>query len=243
MLTGRLSTSAQAWLADHAVGDTVLFPGAGFVELAIRAGDEVGCGVIDELTLSAPLPLPASGGVRLQLVVGAPDESGRRPLSVYSAAAHQDSEWMLHAEGVLRAGTVTPAGDLSIWPPIGATAVDVTGGYARLAQRGYEYGRAFRGLRAMWQRGDEIFAEVALPDDAAAGDDFGVHPVLLDAALHALGVAGEKDQTVLPFSWQGWRCTPRARRGRGSGSPRPGPARCRWNWPTARACRCCRCGR
>ncbi|GAB4924015.1 type I polyketide synthase [Mycobacterium avium subsp. hominissuis] len=203
VLTGRLSTSAQAWLADHAVGDTVLFPGAGFVELAIRAGDEVGCGVIDELTLSAPLPLPASGGVRLQLVVGAPDEAGRRPLSVYSAAAHQDSEWMLHAEGVLRAGTVTPAGDLSIWPPIGATAVDVTGGYARLAQRGYEYGRAFRGLRAMWQRGDEIFAEVALPDDAAAGDDFGVHPVLLDAALHALGVAGEKDQTVLPFSWQG----------------------------------------
>ncbi|WP_019305965.1 SDR family NAD(P)-dependent oxidoreductase, partial [Mycobacterium avium] len=203
VLTGRLSTSAQAWLADHAVGDTVLFPGAGFVELAIRAGDEVGCGVIDELTLSAPLPLPASGGVRLQLVVGAPDEAGRRPLSVYSAAVHQDSEWMLHAEGVLRAGTVTPAGDLSIWPPIGATAVDVTGGYARLAQRGYEYGRAFRGLRAMWQRGDEIFAEVALPDDAAAGDDFGVHPVLLDAALHVLGVAGEKDQTVLPFSWQG----------------------------------------
>ncbi|WP_406815817.1 SDR family NAD(P)-dependent oxidoreductase [Mycobacterium sp. M23085] len=204
VLTGRLSTAAQPWLADHAVGETVLFPGAGFVELAIRAGDEVGCGVLDELTLSAPLPLPAAGGVQVQLVVGAPDESGLRRLAVYSAGEHPDAEWMLHAEGLLRPGTVTPAADFSIWPPAGATAVDVTGAYARLAQRGYEYGGAFQGLRAMWQRGDEIFAEIAVPAEAGAQDaGFGVHPVLLDAALHAVGVAAEQDQTLLPFSWQG----------------------------------------
>ncbi|OBJ22743.1 type I polyketide synthase [Mycobacterium colombiense] len=204
VLTGRLSTAAHPWLADHAVGETVLFPGAGFVELAIRAGDEVGCGVIDELTLSAPLLLPAAGGVQVQLVVGAPDESGSRRLTVYSAGAEPDSEWVLHAEGLLRPGAVTPAGDFSIWPPAGASAVDVTGAYARLAQRGYDYGGAFRGLRAMWQRGDELFAEVVVPDDAGTQDGgFGVHPVLLDAALHAIGVAADQDQTVLPFSWQG----------------------------------------
>ncbi|MCK8645656.1 type I polyketide synthase [Mycobacterium colombiense] len=204
VLTGRLSTASQAWLADHAVGETVLFPGAGFVELAIRAGDEVGATVLDELTLSAPLLLPPAGGVQVQLVVGAPDEAGSRRLSVYSAGAEPDSEWTLHAEGLLRPGTVTPGADLSIWPPAGATAVDVTGAYARLAQRGYDYGGAFRGLRAMWQRGDELFAEVVVPDDAGTQDGgFGVHPVLLDAALHAIGVAAEQDQTLLPFSWQG----------------------------------------
>ena len=64
VLTGRLSPSAQGWLADHAVGGVVLFPGAGFVELAIRAGDEVGCGVVDELNLAAPLVLPAGSGDR-----------------------------------------------------------------------------------------------------------------------------------------------------------------------------------
>ncbi|OMC23834.1 polyketide synthase [Mycobacterium colombiense] len=204
VLTGRLSTAAHPWLADHAVGETVLFPGAGFVELAIRAGDEVGCEVIDELTLSAPLLLPPAGGVQVQLVVGAPDGSGSRRLAVYSAGAEPDSEWVLHAEGLLRPGAVTPAGDFSIWPPAGASAVDVTGAYARLAQRGYDYGGAFRGLRAMWQRGDELFAEVVVPDDAGTQDGgFGVHPVLLDAALHAIGVAADQDQTVLPFSWQG----------------------------------------
>ena len=59
VLTGRLSVSSQPWLADHAVAGVVLFPGAGFVELAIRAGDEVGCSVVDELMLHAPLVLPA----------------------------------------------------------------------------------------------------------------------------------------------------------------------------------------
>ncbi len=203
VLTGRLSTAAHPWLADHAVGDTVLFPGAGFVELAIRAGDEVGCGVLEELTLAAPLLLSSTDGVQIQLVVGAPGEAGHRRLSVYSSVAQPGSEWVLHAEGVLRSGAVTPAADLSIWPPLGGAAVDIDDAYARLAERGYEYGPAFRGLRAMWQRGDEIFAEVAVPEGAGSADGgFGMHPVLLDAALHAIGVAAEQTATLLPFSWQ-----------------------------------------
>ena len=63
-----------------------------------------------------------------------------------------------------------------------------------LAARGYEYGPAFQGLTAMWRRGDEVFAEVALPQDLAAGE-FGVHPVLLDAALHAVAVAADEHAT------------------------------------------------
>ena len=205
VLTGRLSTAAQPWLADHAVAGTVLFPGAGFVELAIRAGDEVGCGVIEELTLSAPLVLPVAGAVQVQVVVGAAvDASGRREVSVYSSGTQPDSEWTLHAQGSLSAGLVAPAADLSVWPPVGASVVDVAGAYERLAEQGYEYGRAFRGLRAMWQRGAELFAEIAVPDEAGLqGGGFGIHPVLLDAALHAMGVANDQSQPVLPFSWRG----------------------------------------
>ncbi|BBX61279.1 polyketide synthase [Mycobacterium saskatchewanense] len=202
VLTGRISTVAQPWLADHAVSGTVILPGAAFVEMAVRAGDEVGCAAIEELTLATPLVLPAAGSVRIQVVVG-PDESGRRDVSVYSCAAHDDSAWARHAQGTLSVAPVPPAGDLSVWPPVGASPVDVIGAYERLAERGYDYGHAFRGLRALWRRGDEVFAEVAVPDDGVQGGGFGVHPVLLDAALHALGVASEHQQTVLPFSWQG----------------------------------------
>ncbi|MEE6179161.1 type I polyketide synthase [Mycobacterium sp. 050134] len=202
VLTGRISTAAQPWLADHAVSGTAILPGAAFVELAVRAGDEVGCAAIDELTLSAPLVLPVAGSVRIQVVVG-PDESGRREVSVYSSAAQDDSVWTRHAQGTLTVGSVPAAGDLSVWPPVGAVPVDVSDAYGRLAGRGYEYGRAFRGLRALWRRGDEIFAEVAVPDDGVPSGGFAVHPVLLDAALHALGVAAGDERTLLPFAWQG----------------------------------------
>ena len=187
VLTGRLSVSGQPWLADHVVGGVVLFPGAGFVELVIRAGDEVGCGVVRELLVVAPLVLAGGGGVQVQVVVGGPGELGDRVVSVYSRGSQSGSEWVLHAQGVL--GVVEPVvsapvvAGLVVWPPEGAVAVDVSDAYARLAGRGYEYGPAFRGLRAMWRRGEEVFAEVALPEGVDLGG-FGIHPVLLDAALH-----------------------------------------------------------
>ena len=208
LLTGRLSSAAQGWLADHAVGGVVIFPGSGFVELAIRAGDEVGCTVVDELMLAAPLVIPATGSVSMQVVVGGADESGNRAVSIYSRGdAH--SGWTLHAEGVVRPGAAEAGADMSSWPPLGATPVDIDGLYDRLAARGYGYGPAFQGLTAMWRRGDEVFADVSLPDDAGVSPaGFGVHPAVLDAALHAVIVAGEADHdskngVLVPFSWQG----------------------------------------
>ncbi len=205
VLTGRLSPGVQGWLADHAVSGVSVFPGSGFVELAIRAGDEVGCSVVDELTLQAPLMLPASGSVAVQVVVGPAKESEPRSVSVFSRAGAA-SGWVCHAEGTLSSGSVVPSADLSVWPPVGAAAVDVAAGYERLAARGYGYGPAFRGLTAAWVRGDEVFAEVRLPDAAGGVGGFGVHPALLDAAMHALVMADVMaDQTpgvVLPFAWQ-----------------------------------------
>ncbi|TVS77010.1 acyltransferase domain-containing protein, partial [Mycobacterium helveticum] len=222
LLTGRLAPGVHEWLADHAVAGVPVFPGTGFVELAIRAGDEVGCPVVDELTLQAPLLLPASSdAVALQVVVGAAEDSGRRSISVFSrAGAVPGSGWVCHAEGTLSPGSVAPGADLSVWPPAGAIAVDPGDGYERLAARGYGYGPAFRGLTAAWVRGDEVFAEVALPDAAGGVNGFGVHPALLDAAMHALVVAegtapvaashttashttaSHTTEVLLPFSWQ-----------------------------------------
>ena len=203
VLTGWLSVGSQRWLVDHAVAGVVLFPGAGFVELVLRAGDEVGCGVVDELMLAVPLVLPAEGGVRVQVVVGGAGESGRRAVSVFSRG--EDGRWVLHAEGVLGVGVAQPLSDLSGWPPVGAQAVDVSDGYERLAGWGYEFGPAFRGLRALWRRGDEVFAEVAVPEgvDEVQVGGFGVPPMLLDAALQAGVLATGGAVMVLPFLWQG----------------------------------------
>ncbi len=202
VLTGRLSAATQSWLTDHAVDGVTVFPGAGFVELAIRAGDEVGCTSVDELNLQSPLLLPASGSVAVQVVVSAAEESGQRNISMFSRDT-VESAWTCHATGSLSTGPVAPATDLSVWPPEGATAVDLTDGYQRLAERGYQYGPAFQGLTALWRRGDEFFAEVTLPQAAGGVSGFGVHPVLLDAALHGAAVTHAGAGVALPFSWQG----------------------------------------
>jgi acyl transferase domain-containing protein/acyl-CoA synthetase (AMP-forming)/AMP-acid ligase II/thioesterase domain-containing protein/NADP-dependent 3-hydroxy acid dehydrogenase YdfG/acyl carrier protein len=218
LLTGRLGAQAQPWLADHAIGGTVLFPGTGFVELALRAGDEVGLDCLDELVVEAPLPLPERGGTRLQVRVGEPDGSGRAAVGVYSCpettgtanpGAEPDPAWTRHAAGFL-CGQVAAAApvDLGPWPPPDAEAVALDGVYDELADGGHGYGPAFQGLRAMWRRNGELFAEVELPGPA---DGFGIHPALLDAALHPDVVngrpAGDDPQAVLrlPFSWQGVR--------------------------------------
>ncbi|MEV6648666.1 type I polyketide synthase [Amycolatopsis sp. NPDC051371] len=200
VLTGRLSASTQPWLADHVVQGSLVFPGTAFVELAVRAGDEVGCGRLDELTLAAPLILPPEGAVRLQVVVGAL-ESEQCSLGIFSQA-EDSSEWVQHGTGRLSSSVVSPAPAVE-WPPAGATEIDVASRYDDLAAQGFDYGPVFAGLRRVWQDGDRLAAEVALPEDADASA-FGLHPALLDAALHTIGLAGPtEDKPVLPFAWSG----------------------------------------
>ncbi|MGA5824351.1 SDR family NAD(P)-dependent oxidoreductase, partial [Kitasatospora sp. NPDC094028] len=201
LFTGRLSAGSHGWLAEHVVMGAMLVPGTALVELAVRAGDEVGCDLVEELTLAAPLVLPERGGVRVQVWVGEPDASGRRALTVHARPDDADgTDWTLHATGVLGTGAVPVAFEAVVWPPAGAEAVDLTGLYEGLAEAGFGYGPAFQGLRAVWRRGGEVFAEVALPE-GADGSGFGLHPALFDACLHAFALTGP-DERGVPFAWE-----------------------------------------
>ncbi|WP_349345414.1 SDR family NAD(P)-dependent oxidoreductase [Streptomyces rapamycinicus] len=208
LLTGRLSLVSHGWLADHAVWGVVVVPGSALVELVLRAGDGVGCGWLEELTLEAPLVVPECGGVRVQLSVGAPDGVGRRVVGVFSQVEGEgEGVWTRHASGVLSVGVPVVVDGLGVWPPVGAVGVDVGGVYERLAGVGLEYGPVFQGVRAAWRRGDEVFAEVALAEEQRAeAGRFGLHPALFDAALHMAGVGPEDEEAGparLPFAWTG----------------------------------------
>ncbi len=207
VVTGLVSAHRQPWLADHAVSGTVLMAGTGLVELALRAGDEVDCPELVELVLRTPMPVPAEG-LRLHVAVAAADESGRREVSIRSAAARgKAAEWVLHATGVLAAAELAKAvAPCPVWPPV-VESIDTAELYDELAGRGYGYGPAFRGLRRAWRDADDdtvIYAEVELP--LADGDRYHLHPALLDAALHALALTGDTgDAIALPLAWTGVR--------------------------------------
>ncbi|MFT3864031.1 MAG: SDR family NAD(P)-dependent oxidoreductase [Solirubrobacterales bacterium] len=214
LFTGRISTEAHTWLADHAVMGTVLLPGTAFLELALHAGGRVGLSTVEELVLRAPLILSARGSVQIQVSLGPPEEDGRRTVAIHSrpdlgqAERDREGEWALHASGRL-APVEAPVGPMpEPWPPRDAEPLEVEGLYDRLAAAGFEYGPAFQGLTAAWRRGDEILAEVS-PADLGQRDEasFAIHPALLDAALHA-AVAAFHDldgpiAAAVPFAWEG----------------------------------------
>ncbi|WP_245985219.1 type I polyketide synthase, partial [Streptomyces tateyamensis] len=208
LFTSRLSVQSHPWLADHDTLGSVLLPGTAFVELALRAGQQAGCDLLEELTLQSPLLLPEQGGVQVQVLVGAADESGSHPVSILSRREGLDLPWTLNAAGSLAAGAPVPDFELADWPPVGAEPIEVEGAYEKLAGGGcYAYGPAFQGLQAAWRRGAEVFAEVVLPNAAEAdAGKYGLHPAALDACLHVALVddqAPGAGEIVLPFAWEG----------------------------------------
>ncbi|MFJ3778139.1 type I polyketide synthase [Streptomyces sp. NPDC090075] len=216
VFTGRLALRTHPWFADHTIAGRVLLPGAAVVDLALHAG-----GRADELTLEAPLELPAEGAVRLQVALGARDDEGRRPLTVHSRPEGADGTWTRHATGLTAdaparpddgpapaAGAVRTEAEDTVWPPPGAEPVDLTGLYDGLAADGYQYGPAFRLLTRAWRVGEEVHGEVGpLPgadDGPSAAPGHVLHPALLDAALHAVvALVPGTARLRLPFAWEG----------------------------------------
>ncbi|HEY3710251.1 MAG TPA: SDR family NAD(P)-dependent oxidoreductase [Amycolatopsis sp.] len=207
VFTSRLSTRTHPWLADHVVLGKTLLPGTAFAELAIRAGDEVGCTRIEELTLESPLVFPGQGAVQVRVSVGALTDTGSRAILIDSRpAGADDASWLRHASGSLSREAAAPPVEDAVWPPAGAEPVQVEGCYEDFAGLGFDYGPAFQGLRAVWRRDGEMFAEVILPEHVSAdAGAFGLHPALLDAALHPwlLPDAGRDGTGAVPFSWEG----------------------------------------
>ncbi|MET9777821.1 type I polyketide synthase [Streptomyces sp. NPDC006367] len=232
LLSGLLSVRDRPWLADHAVAGAVLLPGAAFVEMALYAGESAGAPVLDELVLTAPLSLSPDGTVELQVKVSGPDGTGRRTV-VFHARPHTpagDRTWRRHASGTLvpeqrpaDLGAAAAGAGGEPWLPPGAVPLHAgrpdADPYERLAGSGLGYGSAFRGLRAAWRLGAELYAEVVLPEAAGAaspqagGPEFALHPALLDAALHALALDGRVPEpggtggggVSLPFAFSGVR--------------------------------------
>jgi len=221
VVTGRFSIADAGWIADHAMGGSAVLPGAAFIDLVLAAGGLVECEAVDELIFEAPLVVPAAGAVAVQIVIdaggagnsgtaGGAGNSGTacgaepRRVRVFSRpAGDEQADWIRNASGAVSAGAEA-APDCewaATWPPQGATAVPVDGAYETLADIGHGYGPAFQGVRAVWRRDGELFAEVAAPSGVEVAG-FGVHPAMLDASLHPLLIAEPAGEMRMPFVFQ-----------------------------------------
>ncbi|UZI32662.1 type I polyketide synthase [Streptomyces sp. VB1] len=206
LLTGRISLRTHPWLADHTIGDSVLLPGTALVDLATEVSGRVGADRVEELTLAAPLVLAPDADVNLH-VETEPLEDGGWAVAIHSRTSGDDpqgpleSAWTLHASGVLTSGGTPDRPPLpEVRLPDGANAVDTRRLYADLTEGGYRYGPAFRGVTAAWRDGEDVYADLCLPDGLDT-TGYGIHPALLDAALHLLVL--DAKEMRLPFVWAG----------------------------------------
>ncbi|WP_275408855.1 type I polyketide synthase [Micromonospora qiuiae] len=222
LYTGRMSLRSQPWLYDHVVFEDVVVPGTTWVELSAWAGRQIGCHVLAEFSHESPLILPENRTVDLQLRIGAPDESGRRVVSLRCRPADEATRkpWLPLGRGVLALGDpiddqAAPS-ELLVWPPAEAEPLDAERFYQRHAELGfYIWGPSFRSLRQAWERDGDLFAEVRFPDECDAGR-FDLHPAFLDASMHALGLdqinkdltglvadtGKDSERPRIPFAWR-----------------------------------------
>ncbi len=229
LFTGSLSLQRTPWLAEHVVMGSVLVPGTTHVELALHVARAVGCDTVQELVMEEPVVLAGRERVALQVAVGAPDASGRRALTVHTRrqapqgeeppleGAPDERVWTRHVSGVLASSGVSDQDRRhaleqraawatgGVWPPPEADPVPAEELHEQMAQLGFDYGPAFLSARAVWRRGEELFAEVRLPEEHhAQARTYGLHPALLDSALQVGSLyTPQQQQMVIPFSWSG----------------------------------------
>ncbi|MGH3912316.1 MAG: type I polyketide synthase, partial [Pseudonocardiaceae bacterium] len=165
LFTGRVSMRTHPWLGECVVGGVVVLPASALMDMVIRAGDELGCPVLEELVVEAPVVV--GDGIALQVMVNACGEDGRYRAQAYSRPAHDDrASWTHHAHASL-VPPRSPAGS-----PV--TAEDV------VIEVVVEQNPAGFGIHPM-------LVEAALAGHRAQGGEVMVPVVWKDVVLHACG--------------------------------------------------------
>ncbi len=207
LLTGRLSLREHSWLSDHRVAGQNVFPGTGWLEMALVVANRAGLSLVEELTLETPLFLSSATATALRVMLEPPDDTGRRRIVMHARAEGEadDAPWTRHAQGIV--AQLGPEMRESVpTPPAVNTPIEVDKLYSRLAEQGLEYGAAFRGLTSLWRDADSIYAEVSLPASfGAERGAFKIHPALFDAAIQSVADSLELSdgQVWMPFQFGG----------------------------------------
>jgi acyl transferase domain-containing protein/NADPH:quinone reductase-like Zn-dependent oxidoreductase/acyl carrier protein len=208
--TGRISLTAEPWLADHAVWGMPLLPATGILDLLLHGATRSGCDRLEDVVLHAPLRL-TDDFVNICVRVESPDNTGQRRIGLHSRAKNPGAPWVCHAEASALGGSDTPVGtDEAPCPPELGAPIDLPKHYLALERKGYEYGPAFRKMTAA-QRVDDHTCHTQTdlaanrPDGPPSTEGFAVHPALLDAALHGalidrVGQDSDDRQLLLPYA-------------------------------------------
>lgn len=183
-----LNSSYFPYLADHCLDDTVIFPGAGYVEAGLAVHQAVNPQAVytlEGLEFHKLLAVDPKNTTIMHLRYD-PEKSEYK---VYSRAKTDDAAWELHASGRLvpGAGRPRPRVVLADLEAACEEKIDAAAYYERLGLSRFHYGPYFQTVRSIRLGPNHGFAEIRgheeLADDPAP---YIVHPTLLDATFQLL---------------------------------------------------------
>lgn len=181
------------WLQDHQLQGSIVFPGAGYVSMALHAAHSL-YGALDSVAIAdirfeRALYVSADELRTLRLTLD-PDS---HHFAIASRRSHEESaRWEQHCSGRLLLSQNRDAGavELAELQRRCATPVPAEACYAHFRRLGLEYGPAFRGIAALWQGEHEALARVEVPPEIADElGDYDVHPAVLDVCFQTLAAA------------------------------------------------------
>jgi len=213
---GELDRQQLPYLNDHRVQNSIIYPGAGYLEMALAVAAQAKApGQIEQIVFHKALPLAAEttpeAAPRFQVVLAGDTVEiySQAPTAATDSATAPEQHdqtlagWRHHASSKLaQQRTTTPASDIAL----GAVRAEFgqpqsqAECYAQFRALGLHYGPAFQAIRQLWQSKTAALAEIRLPADiAATQSDYQIHPVLLDNCLQTFlgvltGESAEQDQ-------------------------------------------------
>ncbi len=173
------------YLMDHQVQGAVVFPAAGYLELALAAASTLDRGgALEDVEILAPLVLQPGRDSRLRL-----DTAANGGFTIHGRA-EAATRWTQHMRGQLAPdlGLQPPSRDLDALRARCGRSVSPEAFYRRMEQVELSYGPAFRANRQIGLGEGEILARLELDVSLhGAVDRYRVHPALLDSAFQ-LGI-------------------------------------------------------
>lgn len=173
------------YVADHRVRGSVVFPGAGYLEMSIAVAKstfgEPWC-VLRDVRFQNALYFSGETSLRLQTSI----ENGSLQISSREEGARS---WTRHLEGILQRQTHGAADrlDREALTQRLTEVLDDTIVYPLFEDVGLEYGSAFRGITKVLRGEGETLCEIEAPAEISSDlDEYHFHPALLDACLHSL---------------------------------------------------------
>lgn len=222
LFENRLELGTLAYLADHALFDQPLLPGAAYLEMILAAGAHVwgttslriaDCALQQGLFLPTPeaSDTPSAGveqytAPTVQVIFTPAEASYRWQIYSLPGDGQPTDPWTLHATGSVMtvAAPVQPAPvDLVALCARCQTVIDVSRYAQKLHEQGITYGPAFQALTQLWVGEDEALGYLTLPQAlTGATAAYHLHPVLLDAALRVASsfLPDDAADPYLPFS-------------------------------------------